>query len=100
MSNDCASSSLPFRRLFPGEEEISISLVYFGAIREKTGVSEETVLTTSQTPRNLYQELDLQYSLGFPLSRLRVAVDGKIADPDEIIASGSTVIYLPPFGGG
>ncbi|MHB8421294.1 MAG: MoaD/ThiS family protein [Leptospirales bacterium] len=100
MSNDCAPSSLPFRRLLPGEERIAISLVYFGAIREKTGVSEETVLTTAQTPRNLYQELDQQYSLGFPLSRLRVAVDGKISDPDEIIASGSTVIYLPPFGGG
>ncbi|MHB1287601.1 MAG: MoaD/ThiS family protein [Leptospirales bacterium] len=79
---------------------ISLNLVYFGVFREKSGLSEETIWTYSRTPRDLYQELEGKYLFDFPLSHLRVAVDGKVADLDAHLDSGNIVVYLPPFGGG
>lgn len=81
-------------------EARTVSLVHFGAIREKIGLSCETLVTEAATPRALYRELEERYGLEIPLSALSVAVNGILCDVDEPFGSGSTIIYLPPFGGG
>lgn len=80
--------------------EKTLFLIYFGQIRERAGLSGETLRTRASTPRALYAELQNLYGFDLPFSHVRVAIGGVLKDRDILLAPDDTVVFLPPFGGG
>lgn len=78
----------------------SVTLIYFGPIREKIGRSEERVMTSVCTASDLYRELQKKYGLLIPYEQVRVAVNGCIQQSDARLEPNATIVFLPPFGGG
>jgi molybdopterin converting factor small subunit len=77
-----------------------IKVLYFAGLRETRGDPEEVVSTAAGTPAALYRELAARH--GFPAvpEGMKVAVNDEIADWQTALASGDTVVFLTPFGGG
>lgn len=77
-----------------------IHVQYYAALREKRGISEETVATLSANAKELY--LELKDRFGFSLDRkvIKVAVNDEFKDWDTELENGDTVIFIPPVAGG
>lgn len=78
-----------------------VQFLYFGIIRDLTGKNEEELAVNSKTVREALEELYQKYNKLKDLSNsFRVAVDGKIANYDDIIKENSVIALLPPVSGG
>lgn len=78
----------------------TVQVQYFALLREKRGLSGESVQTTADTPRGLYDELRSRH--GFPLEpdRLRVVINETFVDWDVPLNEGDAVVFIPPVAGG
>lgn len=89
-------------RSFDGETRAArqLKVQYYALMREQAGRSDETLETTASTPADLYSELKTRY--GFTLSReqLKVAVNSEFAEWSHKLASGDSVVFIPPVAGG
>ena len=77
-----------------------LSLLYFAALRDATGISMESVDSDARTLRDLYDEAQRRHQLPFPSRQLRVAVDDAFADWEDAPREGSEVAFIPPVSGG
>lgn len=81
-----------------------IDVLYFAALRERTGISRERVATSAATVAGLVAELRLRgagHDLAFAdLAALRVAVDQELAALDTPLAGAREVAFFPPMTGG
>ena len=78
----------------------TLSMLYFGAFREATGLSEETVQSGAGTAADLYQEIARRHCMTFDQSSLRVALNDQVVPWTSRISDGDTVVFLAPFAGG
>lgn len=77
-----------------------ITVMYFAVFRELAGLDEETVSTTSVTPRDLYGELKQRYPFHLSVESLRVAVNDELAEWDVRLEDQDIVAFLAPVAGG
>jgi len=81
-----------------------INVVYFAWVRERIGLSEESVETAATTVTGLVQELrarEDRYAAAFEdLSALRVALDQELSDFDAPLENVREVAFFPPMTGG
>jgi molybdopterin synthase sulfur carrier subunit len=81
-----------------------LTLLYFAWLRERIGLSRETVETTAPTVAALVEELrarEPRYAAAFAdLSAIRVAVDQEMRDLDAPLAGAREVAFFPPVTGG
>jgi molybdopterin synthase sulfur carrier subunit len=81
-----------------------MKLLYFAWLRERIGVSQETVETTAPTVAALVEELrarEPRYAAAFAdVSAIRVAVDQEMRDFDAPLAGAGEVAFFPPVTGG
>jgi len=82
------------------EREKSISITYFAVLRERRGLSSETIQTTCKTVEDLYIHLSQAHSLLFPLRLMRFSKEGQFVKNDCAIQNGDEIGFLPPFAGG
>ena len=80
--------------------KLSLTLRYFAILREQRGLAEETIVTGSATPLDLYEELSSRYNFTLPASRIRVAVNGDFCDMGVDLRNGDTIVFVPPVAGG
>jgi molybdopterin-guanine dinucleotide biosynthesis protein A len=78
----------------------TIRVQYYALLREQAGRSDETLLTSSRTPRELYTELAARYPFTLPAEMLRVAVNAEFSDWSQPLAAGDAVVFIPPVAGG
>lgn len=78
----------------------SVTVRYFAALREAALIPEETISTQSLSYRGLYRELADKYGFSLPESAIRVAIDDDLAELDDDIRPGVTVVFIPPVAGG
>lgn len=78
----------------------SVKITYFAILKEHRGLGSETVDTQTDTARELYQELKSQHSLPLDADQMRVAVNDKLVDWKQKLASGDEIVFLPPVAGG
>lgn len=78
----------------------TLRVQYFALLREQAGRSEETVTSTAATPAMLYRELQGRYPFRLQKEQLRVAVNTEFSDWQAPLASGDTVVFIPPVAGG
>jgi molybdopterin-guanine dinucleotide biosynthesis protein A len=77
-----------------------IRVQYFALLREQAGRSDETLVTTAQTPRDLYNELKARYPFSLAPEMLRVAVNTEFGDWSQPLSDGDAVVFIPPVAGG
>lgn len=77
-----------------------VTVLYFAALRDASGVASEVVETRASDLRGLYNEMQARYGLPFPVRQLRVAVDGEFVKWDESPRAGTEVAFIPPVSGG
>ncbi|QNP41032.1 MoaD/ThiS family protein [Lysobacter solisilvae (ex Woo and Kim 2020)] len=79
---------------------MKVTVLYFAALRDASGVASEIVESAAVDLRSLYGELQECHRLPFPARQLRVAVDGEFAHWDDAPRDGSEVAFIPPVSGG
>ena len=81
-----------------------IQVLYFSWVREKVGVSKETIDTEAKTVADLILELcvkDERYKLAFSNPDvIRVALDQELADLSSSMTAIKEVAFFPPMTGG
>ncbi|MGY2894629.1 molybdopterin converting factor subunit 1 [Deinococcus sp. UYEF24] len=76
-----------------------ITVVLFARLKREAGLEQVQVpLPSPPTVRALAAEVEAQYSLS--LKGCMVAVNEQYADPEQTIADGDEVAFLPPVAGG
>ena len=78
----------------------SLHVQYFAAIREATGLREETLESSAATAEDLYVEVAALHGLPFDRSLLRVARNDRMVPWSAPLRDGDTVVFLTPFAGG
>lgn len=77
-----------------------LRVVYYAALREQRGLSEESVETSAATPAALYDELRARHQLRLAPEILRAAVNDAFAAWETPLSAGDTVVFIPPVAGG
>jgi molybdopterin-guanine dinucleotide biosynthesis protein A len=77
-----------------------IKVQYYALLREQAGRSEEALVTTARTPRELYDELQGRYPFSLAPEMLRVAVNAEFGEWAQPLADGDAVVFIPPVAGG
>lgn len=79
---------------------IEVSVRWFAAYRELTGIESESIETAAATPAELFDELESHHPrLGGRNSAL-VAINDEMADWSAPLTPGDTVLFFPPVAGG
>jgi molybdopterin-guanine dinucleotide biosynthesis protein A len=76
------------------------SIQYFGLLAERRGLAEETIITASDTPAAIYQEINTRQPLGMAMKDLRAVVNDEFASWDQPLRDGDRIAFLPPMSGG
>jgi molybdopterin converting factor subunit 1 len=87
----------------PGEPRTAdkrIRVQYFALLREQAGRSDESLVTSARTPRELYDELKARYPFSLAPEMLRVAVNTEFGEWSQPLADGDAVVFIPPVAGG
>jgi molybdopterin converting factor subunit 1 len=92
--------SLALSALTPATSDKHIKVRYYALLREQAGRSDELIVTTARTPRELYDELKSRYPFSLAPEMLRVAVNTEFGHWAQPLAAGDTVIFIPPVAGG
>jgi sulfur-carrier protein len=85
---------------------VQLSVLYFAWLRERVGVSEETITPpeTVKTVADLVAylaNLDQRHAAAFKDRKtVRCAVNQEFADPATILRPGDEVAFFPPVTGG
>jgi molybdopterin-guanine dinucleotide biosynthesis protein A len=77
-----------------------IKVQYYAILREQAGRSDESIVTTAHTPRDLYNELKSRYPFSLAPEMLRVAVNAEFGEWSQRLADGDSVVFIPPVAGG
>ncbi|MGH8198851.1 MAG: NTP transferase domain-containing protein [Steroidobacteraceae bacterium] len=88
----------------PGESSpgsaLQLNVQYYALLREQAGRSSESLVTTANTPRELYQELKGRYPFSLAAEMLRVAINSEFGDWGQRLRDGDSVVFIPPVAGG
>jgi molybdopterin-guanine dinucleotide biosynthesis protein A len=77
-----------------------IKVQYYAILREQAGRSDEAIVTSAATPRDLYDELKARYPFSLAPEMLRVAVNAEFGDWSQRLSDGDSVVFIPPVAGG
>jgi molybdenum cofactor guanylyltransferase len=77
-----------------------IKVQYYALLREQAGRSEEALVTSAGTPKELYEELKARYPFSLAPEMLRVAVNTEFGEWSQPLADGDAVVFIPPVAGG
>ena len=78
----------------------NIQVQYYALLREQAGRSDEALVTTARTPRELYEELKGRHPFSLAPEMLRVAVNAEFGEWTQLLADGDSVVFIPPVAGG
>jgi molybdopterin converting factor small subunit len=79
---------------------IEVTVRWFAAYRELTGIESETLETTANSPAELFDEMTSRHAaLGGRESAL-VAINDEMADWGAPLTAGDHVLFFPPVAGG
>lgn len=77
-----------------------VMVQYFAVLREQAGRSEESLETSADTPRGLYEELSARHGFKLPSEAVKVAVNDDFATWEQPLADRDRVVFIPPVAGG
>ena len=77
-----------------------ITVRYFAGFRENAGTAEESVEVDANTARDLFAELQHRHGSNEPSGHCKVAINDEMADWDDAVSDGDTILLFPPVAGG
>ena len=77
-----------------------IHIIYYAALREQRGLDKESIETSANSAKELYEELKKKYQFKLSTDILKVAVNHEFASWETKIASGDEIVFIPPVAGG
>ncbi len=77
-----------------------VRILYYAILKEKRGLSEESINTQAVTALDLYQELKDRHSFDLSSKSLKVAINDEFTSWDTRLQAEDTVIFIPPVAGG
>jgi molybdopterin synthase sulfur carrier subunit len=78
---------------------VSLTVLYFAALREAAGVSEEQ-LPVPDSLTELYAVLRERHGFKHAQNQLRVACNGAFCDWRYVPADDDVIAFIPPVSGG
>ncbi len=79
---------------------MNITVRYFAAFREATGIETEILDTDAATPAALFSECSARHAALQSYSASLVAVNDEMSDWETRLADGDEVLFFPPVAGG
>lgn len=79
---------------------MTVTILYFGSLKDDRGKGEEVWTSTAPTPRELYLDLRSLHRLSLDFDQVKVAINHEFADEDSLLQEGDAVAFLPPVSGG
>ncbi len=79
---------------------MEIKILYLGMLAEKSGVSSEVIRVDDGTSVGQLKTILEDKYRGILSVPVKIAVNQKIAHPDDVLAHGQEVALLPPYAGG
>lgn len=77
-----------------------VTIDYYAILRERTGLSSETITTSAADLASLWEDVRLRHALPFDRSAFGAARNDEFAPWDAPLADGDRVAFLPPVSGG
>jgi sulfur-carrier protein len=78
---------------------MSVTVLYFAALRDAAGVSEERLPLPESLPV-FYAELCERHGFKHAQDQLRVACNGAFCDWQYVPLDGDVIAFIPPVSGG
>jgi MoaD family protein len=79
---------------------MKLTVRYFAAFRELTGVEVETVDTDASSPSDLFNECSARHAGLQKFTSSMVAVNDEMTGWDSALSDGDEVLFFPPVAGG
>ncbi len=78
----------------------TLTIRYFAIFRENAGIGEESVSLDAETAADVFALLKERHGSEEPLGHCKVAINDVMADWQDGVADGDTVLLFPPVAGG
>ena len=75
--------------------EREITVLYFGAIRDASGIAEERLPTGAPTPRALYDEVCELRGIGVPADEVVAVINDTYCMWNVSLNDGDKVVFVP-----
>lgn len=82
----------------PVEKEVTVE--YFAKLSQEAGTESEVIRTSAATLAGLWEELRLKHHFTLDLPHVKPAADNEFAAWTDLLVSGQTIAFMPPFAGG
>ncbi len=79
---------------------IQIEVTYYAMLRERRGLSAESIQTEAASLGALYDDLAGEFGLPNKRQHLKVAVNDQFVSWDSSFAPGDRITFIPPVSGG
>ena len=78
----------------------AINVRYFATLKDKAGLSSETVSTSAETASDLYRELKTRFAFPLEEEHLKVSINREYRPFSSSLNAGDEVVFIPPVSGG
>lgn len=78
----------------------TLTVLYFGLLREQRGLAEESLTTRAVNVSELFAELKARHGLGMSFSQLKAARNEEFCEGSTALATGDVIALMPPVAGG
>jgi len=79
---------------------MQIKLLYFAQLAELAGKTEEQRQVTSESPAELYAQLQQEYGFPHAFDAIQVAINHQLSAHQAVLQDGDEITFLPPMTGG
>lgn len=79
---------------------IDVTVRWFAAYREATGIESENIETSAATPAELFDEMKRRHQALGRRDAALVAINDEMADWTAPLTDGDSVLFFPPVSGG
>ena len=77
-----------------------VTIRYFAALRERAGVSKESLDTSASNLSDLYDELRQRHGFQLTARDVKAALNADWASMESVLHEGDEVVFIPPVAGG
>lgn len=77
-----------------------VEIKYYAVLRERAGLSAETLVTAAATPAAVYAELDAKHGFALDRAVMRVAINDDFGEWNATLKDGDELVFIPPVAGG
>ena len=79
---------------------MNFKIEYYAQLRDEAACSRETVVSTAETPAELFAELNMRHNFSLEQGQVKVAINDSFADWGCKLTDNDLIVFMPPMAGG